>query len=237
MLDLIAVRVGSTLAETKLKTSFSLGGCIRAISIIFGAYNCFLMIRNSITDRFNIILASKSPRRRQLMEDAGFVFTLADGYEVEEVYPDSLGPEQVAEFLSGLKADAYPYELGGNDVLVTSDTVVVAHGEVLGKPIDYDDAFRMFRLMSGRMHKVITAVCIRTADKKISFSDECDVFFDNLTDEEIDFYIKNYRPFDKAGAYGIQEWIGYIGISRIEGSFFTVMGFPIHRVYQVLKQL
>lgn len=237
MLDLIAVRVGSTLAETKLKTSFSLGGCIRAISIIFGTYNCFLMIRNSITDRFNIILASKSPRRRQLMEDAGFVFTLADGYEVEEVYPDSLGPEQVAEFLSGLKADAYPYELGGNDVLVTSDTVVVAHGEVLGKPIDYDDAFRMFRLMSGRMHKVITAVCIRTADKKISFSDECDVFFDNLTDEEIDFYIKNYRPFDKAGAYGIQEWIGYIGISRIEGSFFTVMGFPIHRVYQVLKQL
>lgn len=182
-------------------------------------------------------MASKSPRRRQLMEDAGFVFTLADGYEVEEVYPDSLGPEQVAEFLSGLKADAYPYELGGNDVLVTSDTVVVAHGEVLGKPIDYDDAFRMFRLMSGRMHKVITAVCIRTADKKISFSDECDVFFDNLTDEEIDFYIKNYRPFDKAGAYGIQEWIGYIGISRIEGSFFTVMGFPIHRVYQVLKQL
>lgn len=195
------------------------------------------MHKNAVTDRFNIILASKSPRRRQLLRDAGFEFTLADSFEVEEIYPESLPAEEVAEFLSNLKGDAYPNALKEKDVLITSDTVVVVEGEVMGKPADYDDAFRMIRKLSGKMHKVITAVCIRTASSKHSFSDECDVFFDELTDEEIDFYIRHYKPYDKAGAYGIQEWIGYIGISRIEGSFFTVMGFPIHRVYQELKKL
>lgn len=195
------------------------------------------MHKNAVTDRFNIILASKSPRRRQLLRDAGFEFTLADSFEVEEIYPESLPAEEVAEFLSNLKGDAYPIALKEKDVLITSDTVVVVEGEVMGKPADYDDAFRMIRKLSGKMHKVITAVCIRTASSKHSFSDECDVFFDELTDEEIDFYIRHYKPYDKAGAYGIQEWIGYIGISRIEGSFFTVMGFPIHRVYQELKKL
>ncbi len=195
------------------------------------------MQKNAIADRFHLILASKSPRRRQLLRDAGFEFTLADSFEVEEIYPETLAAEEVAEFLSNLKADAYPVALKGNDVLITSDTVVVADGEVMGKPADYDDAFRMLRKLSGRMHKVITAVCIRTASQKLSFSDECDVFFDELSDEEIDFYLRHYKPYDKAGAYGIQEWIGYIGISRIEGSFFTVMGFPIHRVYQELKRL
>lgn len=195
------------------------------------------MQKNAIADRFHIILASKSPRRRQLLRDAGFEFTLADSFEVEEIYPETLAAEEVAEFLSNLKADAYPVALKGNDVLITSDTVVVADGEVMGKPADYDDAFRMLSKLSGRMHKVITAVCIRTASQKLSFSDECDVFFDELSDEEIDFYLRHYKPYDKAGAYGIQEWIGYIGISRIEGSFFTVMGFPIHRVYQELKRL
>lgn len=195
------------------------------------------MQKNAIADRFHIILASKSPRRRQLLRDAGFEFTLADSFEVEEIYPDTLAAEEVAEFLSNLKADAYPVTLKGNEVLITSDTVVVADGEVMGKPADYDDAFRMIRKLSGKMHKVITAVCIRSASKKLSFSDECDVFFDELSDEEIDFYLRHYKPYDKAGAYGIQEWIGYIGISRIEGSFFTVMGFPIHRVYQELKKM
>lgn len=195
------------------------------------------MQKNAIADRFHLILASKSPRRRQLLRDAGFEFTLADSFEVEEIYPETLAAEEVAEFLSNLKADAYPVALKGNDVLITSDTVVVADGEVMGKPADYADAFRMIRKLSGKMHKVITAVCIRTASQKLSFSDECDVFFDELSDEEIDFYLRHYKPYDKAGAYGIQEWIGYIGISRIEGSFFTVMGFPIHRVYQELKRL
>ena len=195
------------------------------------------MQKNAIADRFHLILASKSPRRRQLLRDAGFEFTLADSFEVEEIYPETLAAEEVAEFLSNLKADAYPVALKGNDVLITSDTVVVADGEVMGKPADYDDAFRMLRKLSGCMHKVITAVCIRTVSQKLSFSDECDVFFDELSDEEIDFYLRHYKPYDKAGAYGIQEWIGYIGISRIEGSFFTVMGFPIHRVYQELKRL
>lgn len=195
------------------------------------------MIKNTIADKFQIILASKSPRRRQLLADAGFEFTLADNIDVEEVYPANLAAEEVAEFLSNLKADAYPTALAANEVLITSDTVVVAEGQVLGKPTNYEDAFRMIRLMSGKMHKVITAVCIRTATQKISFSDECDVFFDDLTDEEISFYVNHYRPYDKAGAYGIQEWIGYVGIKKIEGSFFTVMGFPIHRVYQELKKL
>jgi septum formation protein len=195
------------------------------------------MQKNAIADRSHIILASKSPRRRQLLRDAGFEFTLADSFEVEEIYPETLAAEEVAEFLSNLKADAYPVALKGNDVLITSDTVVVADGEVMGKPADYDDAFRMIRKLSGKMHKVITAVCIRSASKKLSFSDECDVFFDELSDEEIDFYLRHNKPYDKAGAYGIQEWIGYIGISRIEGSFFTVMGFPIHRVYQELKKM
>lgn len=195
------------------------------------------MLKNAITAKHNIILASKSPRRRQLMHDAGFEFTLAENFEVEEVYPENLQAEAVAEYLSNLKADSYPNVLTNNDVLITSDTVVVAEGKVLGKPTDYSDAFRMIRLMSGKMHKVITAVCIRTSTSKISFSDECDVYFDELSDEEISFYINHYNPYDKAGAYGIQEWIGYIGIKRIEGSFFTVMGFPIHQVYQELKRL
>jgi septum formation protein len=195
------------------------------------------MHKNAIANRYHIILASKSPRRRQLLKDAGFEFTLADSFEVEEVYPNTLAAEKVAEYLSNLKADAYPVALKDNDVLITSDTVVVADGEVMGKPADYDDAFRMIRKLSGRMHKVITAVCIRTASKKLSFSDECDVFFNQLSDDEIGFYLEHYKPYDKAGAYGIQEWIGYIGISRIEGSFFTVMGFPIHRVYQELKKM
>lgn len=195
------------------------------------------MLKNAITAKHNIILASKSPRRRQLMHDAGFEFTLAENFEVEEIYPENLQAEAVAEYLSNLKADSYPNVLTNNDVLITSDTVVVAEGKVLGKPTDYSDAFRMIRLMSGKMHKVITAVCIRTSTSKISFSDECDVYFDELSDEEISFYINHYNPYDKAGAYGIQEWIGYIGIKRIEGSFFTVMGFPIHRVYQELKRL
>jgi MAF protein len=195
------------------------------------------MQKNGIADRFNIILASKSPRRRQLLEDAGFVFSIADGYDVEETYPDTLAADAVAEYLSNLKADAYPELLRSNDLLITSDTVVVAEGEVLGKPADYNDAYRMLKLMSGKMHKVITAVCIRTSTSKISFSDECDVFFEELTDSEIDYYITQYKPYDKAGAYGIQEWIGYIGIGKIVGSFFTVMGFPIHRVYQEIKKL
>lgn len=193
--------------------------------------------KNAISHKFNIILASKSPRRRHLMTEAGFEYRVADSFEVEEVYPESLAAEEVAEFLSNLKADSFPVELAGNDVLITSDTVVVANGQVLGKPADYADAFRMLRLLSGKMHKVITAVCIRTADRKLSFSDECDVYFAELSDEEIDFYINHYSPYDKAGAYGIQEWIGYIGIEKIVGSFFTVMGFPIHRVYQELKKL
>lgn len=195
------------------------------------------MNKNAIANKFNIILASKSPRRKQLMEDAGFEVTLAYSFEVEEVYPDTLLAEEVAEYLSNLKANAYPDPLKENDVLITSDTVVVCDGEVMGKPEDYADGFRMLRKLSGKMHKVITAVCICTPTQKISFSDECDVFFEELSDEEIDFYLTHYKPYDKAGGYGIQEWIGNIGISKIEGSFFTVMGFPIHRVYQELKKM
>lgn len=195
------------------------------------------MLKNNISDKFNIILASKSPRRRQLLEDAGFEFVLADSYDVDEVYPANLPPLDVAQFLSVLKSKAYPKPLCSNDVLITSDTVVVADNQVLGKPSDRADAVRMLRLLSGQIHKVVTAVCIRTANKTIDFSDICDVQFAQLSDDEIDFYVDNYKPFDKAGAYGIQEWIGYIGIEKIKGSFFTVMGFPIQRVYAELKRI
>jgi len=195
-----------------------------------------MLHKNAISDRYRLILASKSPRRRQLLEDAGFEFELADGFEVEEVYPSGTNALEVAEYLSNLKANSYPFALADRDLLITSDTVVVVNDEVLGKPADYEDGFRMLKKLSGKTHKVVTAVCLRSKEKVVSFSDICEVCFDELQDGEIDFYLNHFKPYDKAGAYGIQEWIGYVGISRIDGSFFTVMGFPIHRVYQELKK-
>ncbi len=189
------------------------------------------MLLKDKLQNYRILLASKSPRRRQLLEGCGIAFEIADGREAEEVYPSTLPAEQVAEYLSGLKSDAYADVLATEDLLITADTVVIAGGEILGKPADRADAVRMLRLLSGCEHKVITGVTLRTVAKKESFSCESRVRFRSLLDEEIEHYIDTYRPYDKAGAYGIQEWIGYVAIEAIEGSFYNVMGLPVQALY------
>ena len=180
---------------------------------------------------YRIILASHSPRRQQLLHDAEIVYELADGYEVDEIYPADLPIEEVPSYLSELKSAAYPEELMANDILITADTVVCLHGKIIGKPADRNDAVRILGELSGNSHTVVTGVTLRTAGLRQSFSVHSDVFFRNLTSEEINYYIDRYKPFDKAGAYGIQEWIGYVGIERIEGSFYNVMGLPIQQLY------
>ena len=184
-----------------------------------------------------LILASASPRRRELLAACDLNFTLAEKFECEERYPADLAADKVAEYLSQLKSNAYPHALASNDILLTADTVVIASGEILGKPKDSADAERMLKLLSGATHKVVTGVTLRTAKQTISFSAESSVTFRTLEAEEIAYYIEKYRPLDKAGAYGIQEWIGYIGIEGIEGSFYNVMGLPVQRLYQALKEL
>ena len=185
----------------------------------------------------HLILASASPRRRELLAACGLDFVLAEKFECEEHYPADLAVEQVAEYLSQLKSNAYPNPLNNGDVLLTADTVVIVGNEILGKPKDDADATRMLQTLSGATHKVITGVTIRTTDLVHSFSVESSVSFRELSEEEISHYIKEYRPLDKAGAYGIQEWIGYVAIERIEGSFYNVMGLPVQRLYLELQNI
>ena len=184
-----------------------------------------------------LILASASPRRRELLASCDIDFTLAERFECEECYPADLEAERVAEYLSQLKSEAYPQALKDGDILLTADTVVIAGGEILGKPKDRADAERMLQTLSGATHKVVTGVTLRTTTQRISFSAESLVTFRLLENEEIAYYIEKYRPMDKAGAYGIQEWIGYVGIERIEGSFYNVMGLPVQRLYVELQRL
>ena len=184
-----------------------------------------------------LILASASPRRRELLASCDIDFTLAEKFECEECYPADLEADRVAEYLSQLKSEAYPQRLTEGDILLTADTVVIAGGEILGKPKDRADAERMLQTLSGATHKVVTGVMLRTTTQRISFSAESLVTFRVLENEEIAYYIEKYRPMDKAGAYGIQEWIGYVGIERIEGSFYNVMGLPVQRLYVELQRL
>ena len=180
---------------------------------------------------YRLILASQSPRRRQLLGDAGIEFELSPRYECEECYPAELPAVEVAEYLSRLKSEAYPEPLGEKDILLTADTIVVACDKVLGKPEDREDAIQTIKMLSGREHEVITGVTLRSATRSVSFSSHSRVNFRVLTDEEIAYYVDTYSPMDKAGAYGIQEWIGYVGIEGIEGSFYNVMGLPVQRLY------
>lgn len=190
-----------------------------------------MLLKNKLVG-YRLLLASKSPRRRQLLHDCGLDFEVVDGREAEEIFPDDMVAEKVAEYLSGLKSEAWADTLTEGDVLITADTVVIAaDGEILGKPTDKADAVRMLRLLSGAEHKVVTGVTLRTATHSDSFSCVSKVRFRGLTDEEIGHYITTYRPFDKAGAYGIQEWIGYVAIEGIEGSFYNVMGLPVQMLY------
>jgi septum formation protein len=182
-----------------------------------------------------ILLASKSPRRKQLLQNAGIQFELINSKEVEEIIPDGYANKKAAEYLAELKASAYEDEIIENTLLIAADTIVCLKNDILGKPKDHTEAFDMIKSLSGKKHKVITGVCIRSSEKKVTFSATTKVYFKQIPDDEINFYITEYMPFDKAGAYGIQEWIGHTCIEKIKGSYFNVMGMPIQRLYEELK--
>ena len=184
--------------------------------------------------KYDLILASQSPRRQQLLSDLGLKFSV-QSMDIPEDFPPQLGMTEVPVYLAELKANAFRPQLKNNQLVITADTIVWLDGEVLNKPLDYADGFRMLRNLSGKKHQVITGVCLLSTEKKVSFYALTDVWFKELTDEEIKYYLEVYKPYDKAGAYGIQEWIGYIGIHRIEGSFFNVMGLPVQSLYEHLK--
>ena len=185
--------------------------------------------------KYNVILASKSPRRQELLRGMGVDFKVLTK-ETPETFDSTLPADEVPEFLSLQKSMAFSAdELPTDFLLITSDTVVIVGDEILGKPKDRDDAFRMLELLSGKTHRVVTGVTVRSEQKTSSFSVKSEVTFAELDEDEMTYYIDNCKPFDKAGAYGIQEWIGYVGISGLNGSFYNVMGLPTHRLYQVLK--
>ena len=182
-----------------------------------------------------IILGSNSPRRQDLLRGLELDFEVRV-HPIEETIPTDLPAEYAAAYLSKLKADAFPGELQENELLITADTVVIDRGKVLGKPADEQEAFEMLKCLSGATHTVMTAVTLKDRKTSITLEDEAQVTFRFLEEEEIWHYLNNYRPFDKAGSYGIQEWIGFVGVSSITGSYFTVMGFPLHLVYAQLKK-
>ena len=184
---------------------------------------------------FRVILASASPRRRELLSATGIEYTLASKFECEESYPATLDALDVAPYLSALKSRSYPNALSYNEILITADTVVVLNGRVLGKPQNHTEAREMLASLSGSEHIVVTGVTLRSVEREHTFSSRSVVRFAELTEEQIEYYIANYRPMDKAGAYGIQEWIGYVGIEGIEGSFYNVMGLPVQRLCKELE--
>ena len=182
-----------------------------------------------------IVLSSNSPRRKELLGELGIDFEVRVIEGIDETYPKELSVEEVPQYIAREKARVYIVDK--DEVLLTADTVVVLGNEIMGKPHDEADAMRMLRQLSGKTHQVITGVCLTTNDKQVTFADVTDVSFAELTDEEIKFYVDNFRPLDKAGAYGIQEWIGLAGVTGIKGSYFNVVGLPVHRVYAELKKL
>jgi len=192
---------------------------------------------NDTIKPWKIILASGSPRRQQFLKD----MDLSRHFEIEirlkdieELYPDNLQGVEITNYLAELKASAFDGEVGTNEILITSDTIVWLNSKALGKPKDYNDAFAILKLLSNETHEVITSVCFKTIDKTATIFDVTKVTFTTLTDDAIYYYLDNYKPFDKAGAYGIQEWIGLIGITKIEGSYTNVVGLPTEKVYQYL---
>lgn len=188
----------------------------------------------NIADKYHIILASNSPRRRELLAGLGFNYEVKVLPDIKENYPTSLPVSEIAQYIAVEKAKAYLSMMTDNDLIITADTVVIVEDEVMGKPMDAEDAYRMLRKLSGKSHQVTTGVCLQTKSLQHSFSVTTHVTFKDLSDDEIWYYIEHYRPFDKAGAYGIQEWIGYIGVTGLEGSYFNVMGLPVQRIYTEL---
>ena len=186
--------------------------------------------------KYKLILASNSPRRKELLAGLGVPFEVRVLQDIDEHYPENLPVNEVARYIAKEKADAYRRIVTADELIITADTVVIVGDEILGKPMDEADAVRMLRLLSGRTHQVTTGVCLLTAEKERCFDVTTDVTFKTLTDEEIHYYVNRYRPFDKAGAYGIQEWIGYIGVTGLNGSYYNVMGLPVQRIYQDLTK-
>jgi septum formation protein len=187
--------------------------------------------------KYHIILASRSPRRRHLLKELNISFEAID-LQIDESYPEELKREEIAVYLATAKAKAFPAAgLKDNTLLITADTIVWLDNHTIGKPAGRDEAIQLLKVLSGKKHEVITGMCLRTCTFTRSFYCETGVWFRELTDEEITWYVDHYHPMDKAGAYGAQEWIGYIGIERIEGSYFNVMGLPVHRLYEELKKI
>jgi septum formation protein len=191
-----------------------------------------LLISDNLKGR-KVVLASGSPRRKELLASIVEEFTVR-APQVDETFPASLRGKEIAEYLAALKAEAAQVDLQENEIAITSDTIVWLGDEVLNKPKDAAEAAEMLRKLSGRTHEVITAIALADQQHKIVLSDTTEVRFKSLTENEIQYYIQHYKPFDKAGAYGIQEWIGYVGVTEIKGSFYTVMGLPVHLLYDAL---
>ncbi|WP_042492567.1 Maf family nucleotide pyrophosphatase [Aequorivita sublithincola] len=192
------------------------------------------MLREKLKN-YNIILASASPRRQAFFKELDLGYTI-QVKEVNEIYDTNLTHSKITDYLSQLKASVF-VDLNENDILITSDTIVWKDEKALGKPKDFEEAEKMLQNLSGQMHEVITSVCFTSKDFQKTVNDVTKVWFKPLSDEEIDYYLKNYKPFDKAGSYGIQEWIGYIGIEKIEGCYFNVMGLPTRLVYKTLTEI
>lgn len=188
-----------------------------------------------ITD-YKVILASNSPRREELLRGINIDFQVKVLSDIDETYPSDISAKEIAEYVAKKKANSYTNTLKKDELLITADTIVILNDRVLGKPRNKEDAKEMLLSLSGKIHCVISGVCLTSTTKQTSFSVASNVEFDHLTDEEIDYYIEHYTPFDKAGSYGVQEWIGYIGVKHISGSYYNIMGLPIQRLYKELKR-
>ena len=183
-----------------------------------------------------IILGSKSPRRRELIQSIGLEAEIVlKSIEINEIFPQEMNPREVASYLAELKSNPLITNLNSDELLITSDTVVLKDKEILGKPMNREEAISMIQSLSNSRHRVITGVHLRTSSKSLTISNSTDVIFDELTNEEVVYYVDKYKPFDKAGSYGIQEWIGYIGVSQIHGCYYNVMGLPLNALYQTMK--
>lgn len=188
-------------------------------------------------EKYKVILASGSPRRRELMAGLGVNYEVRMLPDVDESYPDTLQGEEIPLYIAKEKADAYIPMMQPDELIITADTIVWLDGKVLGKPRDREDALQMLRTMSGRTHEVFTGVCITTTDWQLSFTAQTEVRFATLSEDEIIYYVDNFKPMDKAGAYGVQEWIGFIGVENISGSYYNIMGLPVQRLYRELLRV
>ena len=188
-------------------------------------------------NKYRVVLASNSPRRKDLLSGLGIVYEVKTLPDIDESFPEGMDGVEIPAYIARTKADAYRAMMAEDELIITADTIVWLDGEVMGKPHDAEDARRMLRALSGQTHQVITGVCLTTTDAQKSFATVTDVTFCRLSEEEIAYYVEHYRPMDKAGSYGIQEWIGFVGVESISGSYFNVMGLPIQRLYTELKKL